>query len=62
LVNTLNKITHYRWLVSHFVIHPEHLFTHLWTFYTTVLQFFHSLHFGCKLRIIHDGFMQHLCF
>jgi hypothetical protein len=49
LVNTLNK--------------REHLLAHLWTFYTIVLQFLHSLHFGRKpLRIIHDGFPQHSCF
>jgi hypothetical protein len=37
-------------------------FAILWTFYTIVLQFLHSLHFGCKPRIIHDGFPQHSCF
>jgi hypothetical protein len=32
---------------------------HLWTFYTSVLQFLHSLHSGCKLLcIIHNGFLQ----
>jgi hypothetical protein len=37
-------------------------FAHLWTFYTTVLQFLHLVHFGHKQRIIHDGFRQHSCF
>jgi hypothetical protein len=31
---------------------------HLWTFYTTVLQFLHSLHFDHKQHIIHDGFFS----
>jgi hypothetical protein len=32
---------------------------HLWKFNTTVLPFLHSLHFGHKPRIIHNGFPQH---
>jgi hypothetical protein len=48
LVSALNRIiTHCRW--------PT-------TFYTIVLQFFHSLHFGYKPRLIHDGFPHHSCF
>jgi hypothetical protein len=31
---------------GHFALHREHLFARLWTIYTTVLQFLHSLHFG----------------
>jgi hypothetical protein len=46
-----------------FVHNHEYLFTHLWTFYTTVLQFLHSLHFGRKLpHITHDGFLRLSCF
>jgi hypothetical protein len=47
---------HYRRPADHFVLHREHLFTHLWTFYTTALQLLHPLHFGCKQCIIHDEF------
>jgi hypothetical protein len=59
LVNTLNKIINqYRWLTTSLFIVNICLPTHLWTFYTTVLQFLHSLHFGCKPLIIHDEFSQ----
>jgi hypothetical protein len=46
--------THSHWTRSllqtsnHFALHCKHLFVHLWTFYTIVLQFLHSLQFGCK--------------
>jgi hypothetical protein len=41
LVNALNKnTTHYRWPTDHFALHRECLFSRLWTFYTTALQFF----------------------
>jgi hypothetical protein len=36
-------------MTDYFPLHREHLFAHLWTFYTIVLQFLHTLHFGCKL-------------
>jgi hypothetical protein len=38
-------------MADHFALHREHLFAHLWTFYTTVLQFPHSLHFDRKLQL-----------
>jgi hypothetical protein len=43
-------------MANHFALHHEHLFVCLWTLYTIVLQFLHSLYFGCKSRVIHDGF------
>jgi hypothetical protein len=47
LVNTLNKIiTHYRWPTNHFNLLHENLVTYLWTFYTIILQFLHSLNFS----------------
>jgi hypothetical protein len=47
-------------MANHFVLHHEHLFGHLWTFYTIVLQFLNSLHFVHELLcIIHDRFPQH---
>jgi hypothetical protein len=39
---------------DHFALHREHLFTHLWTFYTIALQFLHSLYFGHKSCMTHD--------
>jgi hypothetical protein len=33
-------------MADHFPLHREHLFAHLWTFYTIFIQFLHSLHFG----------------
>jgi hypothetical protein len=45
-------------MADHFTLHREHLFTHLWKFYSIVLEFLHSLYFGLKLRKIHDGFPQ----
>jgi hypothetical protein len=41
-------------MASHFTLHCEDLFFQLWTFYTIVLLFLHSLHFSCKLHIIHQ--------
>jgi hypothetical protein len=32
------------------------------TFYTIVLKFLHTLYFGRKRQIIHNGFPQHSCF
>jgi hypothetical protein len=50
-------------MADHFALHREHLFAHLWTFYTTVLQFLRSLHFSCKSSyIIQNAFPQHSCF
>jgi hypothetical protein len=50
-------------IADHFTLHWEHLFTYLWTFYTIILQFLHSLHFGHKsLHIIYNGMLQHSCF
>jgi hypothetical protein len=48
-----------RWPAYHFALHHEHLFVHLWTFCTIVLQFLHSLNFGHKPCIIYDGFLHH---
>jgi hypothetical protein len=36
---------------DHFALYREHLFTRLGTFYTIVLQFLHSLHFGLKPQL-----------
>jgi hypothetical protein len=60
LVDTLNNIIHHSLeMAEHFALHPEHLIApHLCTFYTTVLQFLHSLHFDRKPLIIRDGFPQ----
>jgi hypothetical protein len=49
-------------MADHFALHCEHLFAHFWTFYTTVLQFLHSLEFVHTPCIIHNGFPQHSCF
>jgi hypothetical protein len=49
-------------MADHFALHREHLFAQLWAFYTIVLQLLHSLRFGHKPLIIHDGFPQHSCF
>jgi hypothetical protein len=47
-------------MADHFAFHNEHLFVHLWTFSTIVLEFLHSLRFGHKLLcIIHNGFPQY---
>jgi hypothetical protein len=63
LANTLNKtITHYRQLADTSLFIMNICFAHLWTFYTIVLQFLHSSHFGHKPCIIHDGFLKHSCF
>jgi hypothetical protein len=48
-------------VADHFTLHCEHLFTHLWTFYTIVLQFLHSLDFGPKSCTIYNVFSQHSC-
>jgi hypothetical protein len=59
LVNTLNKIiTHYRWSTTSLFIVNICLPT--WTFYTIVLQFFHSLHFGCKLQLARLSIAGHI--
>jgi hypothetical protein len=58
----VNKDHHSLQMANHFTLYCEHLFIHLWTFYTIVLQFLRSLHFGHKPRIIQDGFPQHSCF
>jgi hypothetical protein len=44
-INTLNKITHSLQMADHFTLLCEYLFTHLWIFYTIVLQFLHPLYF-----------------
>jgi hypothetical protein len=63
LVHTLNKIiTHYRWPTTSLIIMNICLSAHLWKFWTTVLQFLHSLDFGHKPLLIHDGFPKHSCF
>jgi hypothetical protein len=38
-------------MADHFSFYHEHLFAHLWTFYTIVLHFLHSLHFGRKPQL-----------
>jgi hypothetical protein len=63
LFNILNKIiTHYRWPTTSLFIVNICSPAYLWTFYTIVLQFLQLLHFGHKLRLIHDAFPQHSCF
>jgi hypothetical protein len=46
-------------MADHLALQGELLFAPLWAFYTTVLQFLHSLHFGHKSGIIQDEFPQH---
>jgi hypothetical protein len=56
LVNILKTfITHCRWLTTLLFIINICSLAHLWTFYTTTLQFLHSLHFGHKPFIIRNG-------
>jgi hypothetical protein len=38
-------------MADHFALHCEHLLAHLWTFYTIVLQFLHSLHSDRKPQL-----------
>jgi hypothetical protein len=63
LANTLNKIiTHCRCLADHFTLHCKHFFTHLWTFYTFILQILHSVHLCHKPHISYNGFLAALMF
>jgi hypothetical protein len=47
-------------MADHFALHREHLFAHLWTLYTIVLQFLHSLHFGRKPQLAGLSIVGHI--
>jgi hypothetical protein len=47
-------------MADHFTLHREHLFAHLRTFYTIVLQFLHSLHFRRKPQLVGLSIAGHI--